>query len=62
MEGTLPNSVENFYPPFTIRHVTICRSADLERTITLRYAESLWVPGTLEKANRNDVAGKEVRG
>ncbi|HWR51330.1 MAG TPA: alpha-L-rhamnosidase C-terminal domain-containing protein [Bryobacteraceae bacterium] len=29
---------------------------------SVRYAESLWVPGTNKKANRDDVEGKEFRG
>ena len=30
--------------------------------VTLRYAEALFVPGTREKRNRDDVEGKEMRG
>ena len=30
--------------------------------LTVRYGESLWIPGTNEKGNRNEVAGKEMRG
>ena len=31
-------------------------------TLSLRYAESLWIPGANDKGNRNEVAGKEMRG
>jgi hypothetical protein len=37
-------------------------SGGKDATVTLRYAENLWVPGTGEKGNRDEIAGKEMRG
>jgi len=43
------------YPRFTLEGP---RGAEVRIT----YAESLWIPGTEDKGNRNEVEGKEIRG
>ncbi len=40
--------------------LTVCGGAG--STIKLTYAEGLWIPGTREKGNRDDIEGKEIRG
>jgi len=37
-------------------------SGGKDATVTLRYAENLWVPGTGDKGQRDEVDGKEMRG
>lgn len=37
-------------------------SGGKDAVISLRYAESLWIPNSREKGNRNEIEGKEFRG
>jgi hypothetical protein len=37
-------------------------SGGKDAAVTLRYAENLWLPGTGDKGNRDEVDGKEMRG